>query len=199
MKRNHVTVKKKKAEVHIFFNKELHRIRGLKGMCRNKIKRNHTHDFSSFYSDTFPLILVFYAAFYWRIYLYFLHFNSSVQQIFWHCPFLLSFHLAGHNRRWIDTDTIDRYYWSCWLPIVPIHRLKKFPFFTNSIDHRFEKKFCFSIELNHRLRIFFLLKTIDLIDVFYSKLIIGIDQINIFFAIGAQLWLPCCTTAEGEN
>jgi hypothetical protein len=36
------TVKMKKKG--IFFNKKLHRIRGLKGMCRNKIKRNHTHD-----------------------------------------------------------------------------------------------------------------------------------------------------------
>ncbi len=32
-------------------------------MCRNKKKRNHVYDLSSFYSDTFPLILVFYAAF----------------------------------------------------------------------------------------------------------------------------------------
>jgi hypothetical protein len=38
------------------------------------MKRNHTHDFFSFCSDTSPLILVFYAAFYWRIYLCFLHF-----------------------------------------------------------------------------------------------------------------------------
>jgi hypothetical protein len=29
-----------------------------------KMKRNHVYDSSSFYSDTFPLILVFYAAFY---------------------------------------------------------------------------------------------------------------------------------------
>jgi hypothetical protein len=43
--------------------KKLHRIRGLKGMCQNKMKRNHVYDFSSFYSDTLPLILIFYAAF----------------------------------------------------------------------------------------------------------------------------------------
>jgi hypothetical protein len=48
----------------IFFNKKLHKIRGLKGMCREKMKRNHVYDSSSFYSDTFPLILIFYAAFY---------------------------------------------------------------------------------------------------------------------------------------
>ncbi len=88
------------------------------------MKRNHVYDFSSFYSGTFPVILVFYAAFYWRIYLCFLHFNNSVQQIFWHCPFLLSLHLAGHNRRWIDTGTIDWYYWSSLLPIVSILWLK---------------------------------------------------------------------------
>ncbi len=69
------------------FNNKLQRIRGLKGMCHKKMRRNHTQNFFSFCSDTFPLILVFYAAFYWRICLCFLHFNSSLQQIFWHCPF----------------------------------------------------------------------------------------------------------------
>jgi hypothetical protein len=48
----------------IFFNKKLHRIRGLKGMCQEKMKRNPVYDSSSFYSDTFPLILVFCADFY---------------------------------------------------------------------------------------------------------------------------------------
>jgi hypothetical protein len=38
-------------------------MQGLKGLCQNKMKRNHTHDFFSFFPDTFPLILVFYAAF----------------------------------------------------------------------------------------------------------------------------------------
>jgi hypothetical protein len=75
--------------------------------------------------------------------------------------------LAGHNRRWIVTDTINRYYWSCWLPMVSVNPLVKiFSFLTDSIDHRFEKKFIFFIESNHRLKIFFLLKTFDLIDVF---------------------------------
>ncbi len=69
----------------IFFNKKLHRIRGLKGMCKNKMKRNHTHDFFSSCSDTFPLILVFCAAFYWRIYLCFfiltVHCNRSFDTV----------------------------------------------------------------------------------------------------------------------
>jgi hypothetical protein len=39
------------------------------------MKRYFTHDFSSFYSDTFPLILVFYAAFF-EEYNCFLHFKS---------------------------------------------------------------------------------------------------------------------------
>jgi hypothetical protein len=30
----------------------------------NKMKRNHVYDFSSYYSDTFPLILVLFAAVY---------------------------------------------------------------------------------------------------------------------------------------
>jgi hypothetical protein len=55
---------RRKQRYCIFFNKKLHRIGGLKGMCENKMKRNHTHDFFSFCSDTSPLILVFYAAFY---------------------------------------------------------------------------------------------------------------------------------------
>jgi hypothetical protein len=35
---------------------------------------------------------------------------------------LLPLKLAGHNRQWIDTDTINQYYRSCWLLIVLIHR-----------------------------------------------------------------------------
>jgi hypothetical protein len=40
--------------------------------------------------------------------------------------------------RWIDTDTIDRPYWSCWPPIVSIHRLKIFSFWSivSIIDHK---------------------------------------------------------------
>jgi hypothetical protein len=100
-------------------------------MCREKIKRNPVYDSSSFYSDTFPLILIFYAAFYWRIYLF------------------------SSNRRWIDTDTIDRYYWSCWLPIASIYLLKIVHFWPIvSIISLKEKKFS-SIKSNHRLKIFF--------------------------------------------
>ncbi len=63
--------------------------------------------------------------------------------------------IDGHNRRWIDTDTIDRYYRSCWLPIASIYRLKIFHFLTDGIDHRSEKKNFSSIKSNHWLKIFF--------------------------------------------
>ncbi len=49
-------------------------------MGHNKMKSNHTHDFFSFFPDTFPLILVFYAAFI-EEYTSVFHFNRS-QQIF---------------------------------------------------------------------------------------------------------------------
>jgi hypothetical protein len=39
------------------------------------------------------------------------------------------------------------------------------------------------------LRFFFLMTTIDLIDVFCRQSIIGIDPIDVFFTISAQLWL----------
>jgi hypothetical protein len=69
-----------------------------------------------------------------------------VQVIALHVPCTCSTHtiliIDGHNRRWIDgsipissIDTIDRYYWSCWPPIVSIHRLKIFSLI-HSIDHR---------------------------------------------------------------
>jgi hypothetical protein len=38
------------------------------------------------------------------------------------------------------------------------------------------------------LRFFFLMTTIDLIDVFCLQSIIGIDPIDVFLTIGAQLW-----------
>ncbi len=90
-------------------------------MCRNKMKQNHVcpfnprilcsflleiHDFSSFYFDTFPLILAFYAAFYWRIYLCFRHFYSFAATDLLTLSLFTVVHLAGHNRQWIDTDTI---------------------------------------------------------------------------------------------
>jgi hypothetical protein len=64
--------------------------------------------------------------------------------------------------------------------------VKKFSFLTDSINRSKKKKFS-SIKSNHWLKIFFLLKIIDLINVFYSYSIIGIDPINVFFAIGAHL------------
>ncbi len=124
----------------IFFNKKLHRIRGLKGMCQEKMKRIRVYDSSSFYSDTFPLILVFYAAFYW---------------------------MFSSNRRWIVTDTIDRYYQSCWLPIASIYRLKIFNFLPIvSIFGSKKKMFFFIDKIKPTAKIFFFLKIIDLIDVF---------------------------------
>jgi hypothetical protein len=38
------------------------------------------------------------------------------------------------------------------------------------------------------LRFFFLMTTINLIDVFCRQSIIGIDPIDVFLTIGAQLW-----------
>jgi hypothetical protein len=57
-------------------------------MCRNKMKINHTHDFSSFYSNTFPLILVFYAAFFEEYNSAFFILTVLLQQIFGYCSFL---------------------------------------------------------------------------------------------------------------
>ncbi len=88
------------------------------------------------------------------IHLCFLLFNSSMQQIFWHCPFLPSWRLAGHNRGWIKTDTIDRFYQSCWLPIVSIHLLKMFHFLP-IVSIIGSKKIILSIESIHRLKVFF--------------------------------------------
>jgi hypothetical protein len=110
------TVKIKKA-FGIFFNKKLQRIRGLKGMCRNKMKRYFTHDFSSFYSDTFPLILVFYAAFF-EEYNCFLHFKSfSATDLL-----ILSLFIVVTFGWALSAMDQYRYYRSCWLPIVSIHR-----------------------------------------------------------------------------
>jgi hypothetical protein len=50
--------------------------------CRNKMKRNHVYDFSSFYLDTFPLILVFSAAFIEEYTSVFLILTVLQQQIF---------------------------------------------------------------------------------------------------------------------
>jgi hypothetical protein len=66
--------------------------------------------------------------------------------------------------------------------------VKTFRSLTDGIDHRW-KKFVFWLILSiHRLKIFFLMTTIDLIDVFCHQSIIGIDPIDVFFTIGAQLF-----------
>ncbi len=83
------------------------------------------------------------------MYLCFFFLTVLLQQIFWHCPFLRSLHLAGHNRDgsipilsvMLATDSIDL-------------SIKNFSFLADRIDHRFEKKFFLLIESNHRLKIF---------------------------------------------
>ncbi len=86
-----------------------------------------------------------------------------------------------------------RYYRSILLVMLATNSIyllvNNFSFLTYSIDHRSENKNFSSIKSNHQLKIFFLLKIIDLIDVFYSLSIIGIDLIDVFFAIGAHLWV----------
>ncbi len=48
--------------------------------------------------------------------------------------------IDGHivDDRWISTDTIDWYYWSCWPPIVLIHHLRIFSLWSivSIIDHK---------------------------------------------------------------
>ncbi len=62
---------------------------------------------------------------------------GSLQKCQWYMYVLCS-SIGGHNWWWIDTDTIDRYYWSCWPPIVSIHGLKIFSFWliVSIIDHK---------------------------------------------------------------
>ncbi len=59
--------------------------------------------------------------------------------------------------------------------------VKTFRSLTDGIDHRWKKFDFWPILLIHRLTIFFLMTTIDLIDVFCCQSIIGIDPINVFF------------------
>jgi hypothetical protein len=149
----------------VYSSIKLHRIRGLKGMCRNKMKRNHVYDFAMY-------------------------------SLFWHIPYtpriLYSFLLKNvplfcSNRQYIDTDTIDWYYQSGWLPMASIYCLKNFDFWL-IVSIIGPKKFCSPLKSNHPLKIFFLLKTIDprcflqLIDYRYR-----FNQC--FLAIGAQLWI----------
>jgi hypothetical protein len=114
---------------------------------------------------------------------YFLLFNSSLQQIFWHCPILPLLHLVGRNRWWIDIDTIDRYNQSCWILICSIDLSIKNKIV---IYDRSPPKF-FPIESNHRLKICFFLKTIYLIDFFtFNRLSISIQ--SMCFTPSLHLW-----------
>jgi hypothetical protein len=83
---------------------------------------------------------------------------------------------------YIYTYTIDGS-----LPIVSIHRLTIVHFWSIVSIIGPPQIFFWPIVSNHRLKTFFK-KTIDLIDVFYSPSIIGIDLIDVFFAIGGHLW-----------
>jgi hypothetical protein len=77
--------------------------------------------------------------------------------------------------------------------------VKNFRSLTDSIDHRWKKfDFCPIVSI-HQLLIFFLLTTIDLIDVVCRQSIIGIDPIDVFFTIGAQLWLTAITIRSHNN
>jgi hypothetical protein len=128
----------------IFFNKKLHRIRGLKGMCQNKMKRNYVYDSSSFYYDTFPLILVFFAACYWRLYLCFLLLTVCSN---------ISFDTVSFYRHyiWLGIIGMDRfqYYRSILLIMLDTNIIdslvKNFSFLTNSIDHQSPPKFFFRL------------------------------------------------------
>jgi hypothetical protein len=108
---------------------------------------------SLFYSDTFPLILEFYAAFFSRIYLYFLLIGHGLIPI-------LSIMLA--------TDSID----------PPV---KNVLFFTDSIDHRSPKKIFLQYNRTISLNFFFLQKTIDPIDVFMGNQLLVLIQ-SMFFS-----------------
>ncbi len=68
--------------------------------------------------------------------------------------------------------------------------VKTFRSLTDGIDQRW-KKFDFWFYRSIGLRFFFLMMTIDLIDVFCPQSIIGINPIDVFLTIGAQLcWFP---------
>ncbi len=70
--------------------------------------------------------------------------------------------------------------------------VKTFRSLTGGIDQQWKKFDFWPILSIHRLKIFFLMMTIDLIDVFCRQSIISIDPIDVFFTIGAQLCpRPC--------
>ncbi len=129
------------------------------------MKRNHVYDFFTFYSDTFPLILVFYAAFSWRIFL-----------------------LFSSNRRWIDTDTINWYYQSCWLPIASIYQLKIFHFWLIVSIIGCKKKHrlkIFSSSQDHRSNQFFF--TVNWLSVLIQSM----------FADDVKNWVTCVREGRG--
>jgi hypothetical protein len=64
--------------------------------------------------------------------LHFLLTHSLIPHIL--CSFLLkNIPLFSSNQQWIDTNPIDQYYRSCWLPIVSIIGPKKL-FFSDKIE-----------------------------------------------------------------
>jgi hypothetical protein len=138
------------------------------------MKRNHF--------DTFPVILVFYGTFYWRIYLCFLLFNSSLQQIFWHCPFFPMYiwlSIIGDGS--ITILSIDTISHAATNSINP--SIKNFSFLTKSrYLSSFRKNLFSSIESNHQLKFFSSSKDHRSNQCFYySESIIGINPINVFF------------------
>ncbi len=77
--------------------------------------------------------------------------------------------------------------------------VKTFRSLTDGIDHRWKNLIFDRFYRSIGLRFFFLMTTIDLIDVFCRQSIIGINPIVVFLTIGAQLWVqlplpsgPCC-------
>jgi hypothetical protein len=75
----------------------------------------------------------------------------------------------------LATDSID-----LWV--------KNFSFLTDSIDHRSEKKNFSSKKSNHRLKIFFLLKIIDLIDVFFTVNRLSVSIQSMFFSPSVPIY-----------
>jgi hypothetical protein len=67
--------------------------------------------------------------------------------------------------------------------------VKNFRSLTDSIDHRWQKYVFYRLYQTIGLRFSFLITTIDLIDVFCRQSIIGIDPVDGFLTIGAQLFL----------
>ncbi len=94
----------------------------------------------------------------------------------------------GHRSigtHWIDS--IDRYYRSRFTPEVSIHRLKILEVWP-MVSIIGEKNLIFDrLYRSIGFRFFFRMMTIDLIDVFCRYSIIGLDPIDVFFTLGAQL------------